>query len=105
MMIVEIESVRMIDRKPVVVKSDTLTFPTFVAVLDFLRADTGIRVNGFDLIVITNIEGDPDPAHPYQAGHSGMVCDAMVMRDGHGDSCGLPANNPVHYPQTVRPER
>lgn len=29
-------------------------------------------------------------------GASGMVCTAMVLRDGHGDACGMPATHPVH---------
>lgn len=34
--------------------------------------------------------------HPFQPSHTGMVCEAMVMRDGGGDQCGLP---PEAHPQ------
>jgi hypothetical protein len=37
----------------------------------------------------------PTP-HEFIASHSGMVCEAMVMRDGGGDACGMPADNPIH---------
>lgn len=29
--------------------------------------------------------------HPFEPSYTGMVCEAMVMRDGGGDQCGLPA--------------
>lgn len=35
-------------------------------------------------------------SHPFKAGHSGMTCVEMVMRDGGGDSCNMPANSPIH---------
>lgn len=34
--------------------------------------------------------------HQFEASYSGMVCGRMVMRDGGGDSCGQPADAPVH---------
>ena len=37
--------------------------------------------------------------HEYKDGYSGMVCDAMVMRDGGGDACGLPSHHPIHEPE------
>lgn len=46
---------------------------------------------------------DPDPliprdTHPFEAfdGASGLACTAMVLRDGHGADCGLPAAHPDH---------
>lgn len=43
------------------------------------------------------VEGTPaaEPqkvAHAFEPSHSGMVCGRMVIRDGYGDSCGLPAD-------------
>jgi hypothetical protein len=37
--------------------------------------------------------GEPIPTHPFESfdGASGYSCTAMVMRDGGGDQCGLPA--------------
>lgn len=34
--------------------------------------------------------------HAYDASYSGMVCAAMVLRDGYGTGCGLPASHEVH---------
>lgn len=36
--------------------------------------------------------------HVFEAydGASGYACTAMVLRDGHGTDCGLPADHPVH---------
>lgn len=42
-------------------------------------------------------QDDEEPRrHEFEASYSGMVCGRMVMRDGGGDSCGQPANAPVH---------
>ena len=30
--------------------------------------------------------------HAFEPSYTGMVCDVMVMRDGGGDQCGLPAS-------------
>ena len=38
--------------------------------------------------------------HDFEAGYSGMVCGAMVLRpDGSGDECGEPVFSPIHDPQ------
>lgn len=34
--------------------------------------------------------------HDFKPGHSGNACIQMVMRDGYGDACGLPAQHPLH---------
>ena len=52
---VEIETLRRLNRQTFV-DSETKTFPTFADVLDFLRTDTGIKGDGFDQIIISNIE-------------------------------------------------
>jgi len=37
--------------------------------------------------------------HDYDAGYSGMgPCNALVERDGAGDTCGQPADDPAHHP-------
>jgi hypothetical protein len=42
----------------------------------------------------------PSRAHAFEAydGSSGFACTAMVMREGHGEDCGLPASDPAHTP-------
>ena len=37
-------------------------------------------------------------AHRFEAfdGASGRACTAMVLRDGYGEDCGLPADDPIH---------
>lgn len=40
-----------------------------------------------------------ESVHDCEPGHSGMVCDRIVMRpDGTGDACGEPVNSPIHDP-------
>lgn len=36
--------------------------------------------------------------HEFEAfdGASGYVCTRMILRDGYGEDCGLPASDPVH---------
>jgi hypothetical protein len=34
--------------------------------------------------------------HDFEPSYTGMVCGAMVTRDGGGDQCGEPRNHPVH---------
>jgi len=36
--------------------------------------------------------GESAPQHEFKPSYSGMVCEQMVMRDGGGDACGLPAS-------------
>jgi hypothetical protein len=48
-----------------------------------------------------NWRGDePIPPHPFEPSYTGMVCERMVMRDGGGDQCGLPADHPIHREAT-----
>jgi hypothetical protein len=103
------------------------TFGNMTAACAFL-ADR-FAMGGFSQIVLTAIDDDETPAdapdwweaeknaaekaieqeneyatkaHAYSPGYSGMVCDATVERDGFGDSCGLPADHPVHADFTER---
>lgn len=43
--------------------------------------------------------------HPYVGSWTGRVCAAMVLRDGFGDECGLPAEHPVHQVTRSRGDR
>lgn len=55
-----------------------------------LRADSSFRV------FQQTLSFDEITPHPYSPSYSGMCCEAIVMRGGGGDQCGLATDHEVH---------
>jgi hypothetical protein len=49
-----------------------------------------------DIPDVTVHEFDANHSHKFEGSYSGMVCGAMVIREGYGDACGKSADDPIH---------
>lgn len=63
------------------------------------------------VLPMTLLEPEPEPEPDYNSIHGfeqefsaeSPFCGAMVVRDGYGDTCGLPREHPIHH-RTPAPE-